>query len=567
MLRKKNSRIAVLIVTVALSFTALAGCGKNDSKGTSANTKVPQVIKYNLGAEPKTIDPALNEAVEGGTVIENAFEGLTRLDEKDTPIPGVAEKWDVSPDGLKYTFHLRKDAVWTDGKQVKAQDFEYAWKRALNPDTASNYAYQLYYIKNGQGYNESKRPQAQKTPGVAPATADQLGVKAVDDQTLEVTLENPCAYFLSLMAFPTYMPVRQDVIEKDKTSWAIKPDSYITNGPFKLKEWRPKDKMIFVKNDKYWNAKDVKLDTIEYSMLEQETSYLAAFKTGQLDFIETPPAQETPQLLKDGTAKITPYLGTYYINLNVSDNAAKFNAAAAQALKNPKVREALNLALDRKEIVDNVTKGNQIPAGAYVPKGIPEDKSGKDFRNKDYYNPQGDIAKAKQLLAEAGYPDGKGFPKLEYLYNTGQNHQNLAQAVQEMWRKNLGINVELKNQEWKVFQKTRTDKNYEIARGGWTADYVDPMTFLDMFTKGSGNNDPGYNNPNYDAKLAAAKKETDPAKRMQLMHDAEDMLMADMPIIPIYFYTNIVCVKDYVKDVHKSPLGFVYFDHTYIDKK
>lgn len=567
MIKSKMTRVIALLSTVAVVGTLFSGCAAKGNTATETKKVAPQVITLNLGAEPKTIDPALNDAVDGATVICNAFEGLERLDAKDLPIPGVAEKYDVSTDGLHYTFHLRSNAVWSDGKPVTAQDFEYAWKRALDPATASNYAYQMYYIKNGQGFNESALKDAEKTKGIVPATKDQVGVKAVDAKTLQVDLAYPTAYFLSLMAFPTYAPVRQDVVEKNPTAWATKPESYIVNGPFKMKEWKIKDTLTFVKNDKYWNAKTVKLTQINYKMLDQESSYLAAFKTGQLDYIETPPAQEIPQLVKDGTAKIYPYLGTYYIDVMVDKTAKAVDAKAIKALSDPNVRKALSMAIDRQSLVTNVTKAGQLPATSFVPKGIPEDKTGKDFASKEYYAKDGsDVAKAQALLAAAGYPGGKGFPKITYMYNTSQGHQDIAQAVQDMWKKNLGIDADLKNQEWKVFQVTRTSKQYEVARGGWIADYTDPMTFLDLLTSSSGNNEPGYKNPAYDAKIIAAKNELDVPKRMQDMHDAEDILMNDMPLIPLYFYTNVACIKSYVKDIHKSPLGFIFLDTTYIQK-
>jgi oligopeptide transport system substrate-binding protein len=554
MLKGKLAKISTVLLAVTLSASMFAGCGNSSSGGAQKLNAADQVVRYNLGAEPKTIDPALNDAVDGATVVTNCFEGLMRLDSKDQPVAGVAEKYEMTSDGLKYTFHLRKNAVWSDGKPVKAQDFEYAWKRALNPDTAANYAYYMFVLKNGEAYNGGK------------AKAEDVGVKALDDATLEVNLEYPAAYFLSLAAFPTFAPVRQDVVEANKTGWATKPETYICNGPFKLSAWLPKDTLTIVKNDKYWDAGRIKLQKVEMKMIDQETSSLAAFKTGQLDLIDLIPQQELPKLLADGTAKNNPYLGTYYIDLNVSDKLQSQNPAAAKALSDVRVRKALSLALNRKEIVEKVAQGGQLPATAFVPKGIPDGKSGKDFASKDYYPAEGDVAQAQKLLADAGYPNGQGFPKLTYLYNTGTGHQNIAQAVQEMWRKNLGINIELQNQEWQVFQKTRTDKQYEIARGGWIADYVDPSTFTDLLTSKSGNNEPGYNSPAYDAKIAAAQKETDVTKRMQLLHDAEDILMNDMPLIPIYFYTNPTCTKPYVIGARKSQLGFVYFDNAYVDK-
>jgi oligopeptide transport system substrate-binding protein len=573
MLRSKKTKLGAIMLTIAMSLSMLAGCGNtsntnntNKSNDNKANVEesndkeetgdaVEQIITYNLGAEPKTIDPGKNAATDGSTVIVNAFDGLTRLDAHDNPVAAVAESWDVSEDGMHYTFHLKEGTLWSDGKEVTAHDFEYAWKRALAPETGSEYAYQVYYLKNGEKYNTEEG-----------FDVNEVGVKATGDYTLEVDLEYPTAYFLSLTAFPTYMPIREDVISANPEAWFRNGDTYVCNGPFKMKEWKPKDQLTFVKNENYWNKDRIKLQQINYKMIEQATSSLAAFKTGQMDYIEAPPQQEIPGLVADGTAQIMPYLGTYFYCINVSDNAKNVDADAAKALENPKVRKAIAYAINRKEIVENVSKGGQLPATSFVCPAIAENKAGDDFKNKDYYPAEGDSEKAKALLAEAGYPNGEGFPAITLLYNTSEGHQNIAMAVQDMLRKNLNINVELQNQEWKVFQNTRINKDYEIARHGWIGDYVDPMTFLDMWVSNSGQNDAGWKNAEYDELIKKAKVDNDQAKRMEYMHAAEDILMEEMPIIPVYYYTNIVCIKDYVKNIHKSPLGMVYFDDTYLEK-
>lgn len=540
------------ILAVAMSFTFIGslfvGCGnsKNTTNGKST-------IKVNIGAEPRTIDPGLNNSVEGGHVIINSFEGLTNLDKNENVIPGVAEKWDVSNNGLTYTFHLRKNAKWSDGKGVTAKDFEYAWKRALNPKTASQYAYQLFYLKNGEAYNEGK------------AKADQVGVIAKDNYTLVVTLQNPTPYFLSLTSFPTYDPVRKDVVEKNPTSWATKPDTYISDGPYKMVEYKSKDSLNFEKNPNYWNAKNIKIDRIEFKTLENESSYYAAFKTGELDLIDKPPATETPNLLKNGTAKAYPYLAIYFYDINVSPQAKSINPAAAKALSDVRVRKALNLAIDRTSITKKVTKSGETPATSFVPNGT-SDSNGENFTDKQYLPKTADVAQAKKLLAEAGYPNGKGFPQLEILYNTMQGHQNIAQAIQDMWKKNLGINVTLKNVERKVHLTQLQNHQYLLGRDGWTADYNDAMTFLDVFTTGNGNNMTGYSNPKYDQIIAQAKAEPDKTKRASLMHQAEDLVMTDMPVIPIYYYTEVVCMNPKLKGVHISNLGFFIFRDAYLSK-
>jgi oligopeptide transport system substrate-binding protein len=543
---KKSAKYIALTLAFVFVMLSFAGCGKS---GEAAKN----VLRWNIAGEVKTLDPAINTEVNGASLISAAFEGLMKLDEKEVPQPGMAASHEVSPDGLTYTFKLR-DAKWSDGKPVTANDFEYAWKRALDPATAAEYAYQMFYIKGGEEFNAGK------------GKVEDVAVKALDEKTLQVTLVSPTPYFLSLMAFPTYFPVRKDIVEANKEQWAIKPEAYIGNGPFVLKEWRPKDIMVYEKNPNYYNTKEVTLDRLEVKMIEDGTSFLAAYKTGQLDFIESPPPAEIPQLLKDGIARIDPYLGTYFYVINVGPEAEKVDPAAGKLLKDVRVRKALNLAIDRVALVENVTKGGQLPATTFVPPAI-ANANGTEFKSKDYYKPEGDVAEAKKLLAEAGFPDGKGFPKMNVIYNTTTGNQNIAQALQDMWKKNLGIDIQLSNQEFKVFQKTRQDAQYTIARHGWIGDYVDPMTFLDMWTTNSGNNDADYFNSAYDAKINAAKVEQDPEKRYALLHEAEDMLMADMPIIPLYYYTNVVCVKPEVKGLRKSVLGFVYFDKVTVEKK
>ena len=558
MLKQKFAKFSAVVLTIAVAGSLFAGCGAKKVADV-------QKVSYNLGADPLTIDPGLNNSVEGGTVIENAFEGLVNIDKNEKVIPGVASTWDISKDGLTYTFHLRKDAKWSDGKGVTAKDFEFAWKRALDPKTASDYAYQLYYLKNGQGFNESASKDADKTPGIATATKDEVGVQAVDDYTLKVTLVSPTAYFLSLTAFPTYMPLRQDVVEKNPTDWATKVETYVSNGPFAIKDWKQKATITFVKNTNYWNKSAIKLDTIVYYMLDQETSAQAAFTTGQVDINDLVPASQKPSLIKSKVAIKYPYLGTYYYCLNIGDKDKANTAEVTKALKNTDVRSALNLAIDRQSLVDNITKGGENPATSFVPSGIVDDK-GKNFKSKDYYTAKGDVDAAKALLTKAGYPNGQGFPKIEILYNTGAGHQNIAQAVQDMWKKNLNIDVTLRNVERKVQLDILSKEQFQISRTGWIADYADPMTFLDMWVTNGGNNNAGYSNPAYDKLIAAAKVDTDAAKRTTELKAAQDILMADLPIISLYEYTNVVAIKDYVKDLHKSPLGFVYFYNTYIDK-
>jgi len=534
-------RILALTLTAVLGMSLLSGCSSNNSGGSD----VPQKVVHNLSADPASIDPALNEAVDGSHVLQNAFEGLTRTDAMEQPIAGIAESWDISEDGLTYTFHLR-DSKWSDGQPLVAGDFEYSWKRALDPKTAAGYAYQMYYLKNGQKANAGE------------VSIEEIGVKAIDDKTLEVILESPTPYFLQLTAFPCYFPVRKDIVEADPEGWALNAETYISNGPFKLTEWTHNDVLKLVKNENYYDAANVKLEEIDYVMIVEGSTAFSAFQSGEVDYTENVPPDQIAQLqaANDTNFKIFPYIGTYFYCFNMND----------ELMKNAKVREALSLAIDREAIVTNVTKGGQKPANGYVAEGIVTSK-GESFRTfaGDYGVPvKADIEKAKQLLSEAGYPDGAGFPELEILYNTNEMHKAIAEAVQEMWKQNLGINVTLRNEEWKVFQENRKNGNYAVARHAWIGDYADPMTFLEMWVSGAGVNDAKYSNPEYD-KLINDSKYVKGEERDNILKEAEALLAKDLPIMPIYYYTNPAMMRTTVKDAPKSSLGPVFYRNAYVE--
>ncbi|GAA0857227.1 peptide ABC transporter substrate-binding protein [Clostridium nitritogenes] len=550
MKNSKIKKICALLLTAVLGTSVLAGCGGSDSSSGSSE----QNLIHNLGTEVKTIDPALNNAVDGSIVIANAFEGLYRMDENLKPVPGVAESYTVSDDKLVYTFKLRKDAKWSDGKEVTAEDFKYSWTRALDPKVAADYAFQLYYIKGAEEFNTGK------------GKAEDLGIKVVDPQTLEVTLKNPTPYFLELTAFPTYMPVRKDIVEANKDTWTQKADTYVSNGPFKMTNYTMKDSYEFVKNDNYWNKDSVKLDKLTFKMLADETAAYAAVKNGEMHVSDKVPSVEIEKGKEEGLVQIFDQLGTYFYAINVNNNTDKLDSKVREALSKKEVRQALNLAINREQIVKEVAKGGQTPAWSFVPKGI-KSEDGKEFADKQYWNPEdndANIAKAKELLAKAGYKDGNGLPEFELAYNTDEGNKAIAEAIQQMWAK-IGVKVKLTNQEWAVFQDARKNGNYQIARHGWVGDYLDPMTFLDMWMTGLGNNDPKFANKDYDELIRKAMKETDVAKRKEALRQAEDILMDEMPIIPIYYYTQVKAVDSKVKGFVVSPLGQVYYDKAYIE--
>ncbi|QXM06508.1 peptide ABC transporter substrate-binding protein [Crassaminicella indica] len=531
------------ILVVILFVTALTGCTGNKPE----EKKGEVVLRWNISSEPKTIDPQLNSASDGGHIINNTFEGLMR--ERDGKLEkAMAESYDVSDDGLTYTFHLR-DAKWSDGKPVRAQDFEYAWKRALDPNLVpepSEYAFQLFYIKGAQDAYEGK------------GSLDDVAVKAIDDKTLEVTLNAPTAYFLNLTTFYTYMPVRKDMVEKDPKGWARNPEIAVSNGPFKLADYIMGDRIILEKNENYWKADDVKIDKIEALMIVEQSTALTAYEAGEIDIIDDLPTQEIPRLKAENpTFMIWPEVGTYYYIFNVTKAPTD----------DVRVRKALSLAIDRKAIVEKVTKGGQIPATGFTPPGL-LDAEGKEFQKVagDYgIDPNAaKVEEAKKLLAEAGYPNGEGFPEIEVIYNTSESHKAVAEAIQAMWKENLGIDVKLANQEWAVFQDTRHQGNFSIARAGWLGDYADPMTMLDLWLSYSGNNDAQWNSPKYD-KLIEDSKILTGQERFKLLYDAQKLMMDEMIVMPIYYYTRPQMVSEHVKNWEKTKMGHWFFGRAYIE--
>jgi len=561
-MRKTLSLVLISAFLVLILFGTISCTG---SKGGS------QEVTYNLGTEPAAIDPAITTGIPEANIELAVFDGLTRIDNKNVPQPAIAKSWTISTDLKKYVFTLR-DAVWTDGTPVTADDFEYAWKRALSPELASEYAYQLYYVKGGEAFNKSIKvgtkyyvqavdakgnPLTKKEGDKDVAVPDMakeidpskdVGVKALDAKTLQVDLESPTVYFLNLTAFPTLMPVCKAVVSKND-KWASDVTTYVTNGPFKLVEWSHNEKMVFEKNATYWDKDKVKLTKITYFMVEDESTALSMFQSGQLDASSTVPVAELPKLVASGDAQILPYLGTYYYLVNVTKKP--FNDV--------RVRKALLLAIDRAGITESITQGGQVPALAYVPYGLPDALPGSDFRkaSQESFYKDDDIEAAKALLAQAGYPNGKGFPAFTLLYNTSNAHKSIAEAIQQMWKKNLGITCTLKSEEWGVYMDDRQHLNYTVARAGWIGDYMDPNTFLDMWVTGGGNNDTGWSNKSYDALIAKSKTTADPTARMAALHDAEKILMTDFPILPIYYYTNPVLLSKNIVNFFQSTLGFV----------
>lgn len=539
---------AAMVASLGAGTTVFAEDGEAASEGFN--------LSVCLASEPQSIDPALNSAVDGAIMINHMFEGLVKwVDDGEgnaVTAPGQAESWEkvVNDDGtVTYTFKMRDGIKWSDGKDVTAGDFEYSWKRLANPETAADYCYMIDMVK---GYAE-----------VADGSADPdtLAVKALDDKTLEVVLSYDCPYFEEIVAFPATFPVRQDMTEGNE-EWTYDVATYIGNGPYKMQEWTHNASITAEKNENYYDYDKLGPDTIKFTLLDDDNAILAAYNSGELDFIEQLPADELANYLASGELEIVDYIGTYYACFNTED----------EIFSDARIRKAFSLAIDRNYIVENVSQSGEVPAAGYVPAGV-YDAAGPgsdDFRTVggDYYSVseedyEKNCEEARALLAEAGYPNGEGFPTVEYLYNTNDNHKKIGEALQNMWQEQLGVTVNLNNQDWNVFLENRKEGNYQISRNGWIADYNDPCSFLDMWYTDGGNNDAQYSNPDYDAKIDAAKATSVQEERMAAFHEAEDILMEqDSVLAPIYFYTQKYMLADDIEGMYYTPLGYFFFGYT-----
>ncbi|GHU96720.1 ABC transporter substrate-binding protein [Spirochaetia bacterium] len=550
---KKNVVFAALGLTLTALVCMSCGGGGNTSSGV-ASTKGNTLTSV-FGSEPNTIDPALNSSVDGAIYIGHTFEGLYKYADNGQgiaePAPGQAAgapQKTVNADGtVTYVFTLRNNLKWSDGKALTAQDFVYSWQRLVDPGTAADYSYMIDMVKNA---NEIMADEKDKS---------ELGVRAISDTSLEVTLAYDCPYFLEIAAFPATYPVRQDIIDTARDQWTFSAATYVGNGPYRLKEWVHNSYLLFEKNPNYYEAVTGP-EFLRFALMDDHNAMYAGFRSGELDFIEELPLDEIPGLLATRELTVVPYLGTYYVSFNTQK--APFT--------DPRIRKAFTLAIDRTYIVEQITKTGQQPADGFVPSGIADAAgAGSDFRRTGgaYYSiAPGDyekknIAEAKQLLADAGYPNGQGFPVVEYLYNTSDAHRAVGEALQNMWTTALGVTVTLSNQEWGVFLDSRKTGAYQFARDGWIGDYNDPIGFLDMFVTGGGNNNPQYDNPAFNKLIEQAKATAVPAERMALMHQAEDVLLkTDMALAPIYFYTNKYMLNPRVTGMYYTPLGYFYFD-------
>jgi oligopeptide transport system substrate-binding protein len=487
----------------SLIFLICVGCSRNNErvKGGSDNH-----FRVNLGTEPPSLDWSLATDHVSFNVIANLMVGLTEFDKELKPAPVIAKSWDLLDRGAKIVFHLRDDVQWSDGQKVRAQDFEYSWKRLLNPKTASEYAYILFDVLNAQEYHEGKL-----------SDPSRVGVQALDDFTLAVQLRHPTSYFLAITTFEVTFPHRQDIIEKFESRWT-EPQNIVTNGPFLLSSWKHEDAIELRANPRFFRGKPA-MERVTMFMVNEKTTALAMYEQGQLDFVDNHsiPIFEKSQLAKRRGFKRVPQLRGYYYGFAI--NRKPFD--------NVRVRKAFMMAIDRN-VFPTILHGGEKPAPSWIPPGMlaHNPKIGLSF------NPP----EARRLLREAGYPDGKGLPPVVLAYNTDEDHKMVAEAVQGMWQRNLGVVVRLENQEWKAYLKKLQNDPPQIFRLGWGADYPDPDNFMKLFTANSGNNHTRWKHQRYDQLLEQAAREFDSQKRAKLYDDAQRILCeTDLPIMPLFW--------------------------------
>jgi oligopeptide transport system substrate-binding protein len=533
-------RSLALLLLPAFFLTA---CGQRETRVETAIRD--QILLMGNRSEPQDLDPHVVEGVPEHNIIASLLEGLVaEHPETLMPVPGMAERWDISPDGLVYTFYLR-EAKWSNGEPVTAADFIQSYRRILTPTLGSRYAYMLHPIKNAKAFNEGQITDA-----------SQLGLREIDSRTLEITLECPTPYLLNMMAHHyTWWPVHLPTLQKHGDPYRpgnrwTRPGNYVGNGPFVLAEWIPNSVIRVRKNPYYWDAETVRLNGIDFLPIESIDSEERSFRAGQLHVTSDLPKAKIDAYRRDNpeVLRVDPYMATYFYRVNMTH----------PALRDKRVRHALSQAIDRQAIVETVTRGGEQPAFALTP----PDTKGYTARAQVQF----DIEGAKQLLAEAGVPGGRGLPSIEIHYNTSENHRAIAEAIQQMWKRHLGIDSTLRNEEWKVYLDSQSHTNYVVSRAGWTGDYPDPNTFLDTFLSYSGNNRTGWNNPEFDRLVLQAACTVDEAERYELFQQAEAILLDDLPIIPIYYYTRAFLLHPAVRNWHPTFLDHHPYKYVYLEQ-
>ena len=540
--------------------TATSGTASSAGSSTGSVSTAGFTVQY--GSNPETLDPALNSAVDGGNTIITVFETLLIINENNEAVPGQAESWTTSEDGLTWTFTMRDGLKWSDGTDLNAKDFEYSFKRMADPDTAAPYAETCLGMI--EGFEEAAGvPDADGNPPVEP-NLDALNVKASDDgKTLTIVLAYPCSYFDKIVAFAAMSPVQKATVEANGDAWCTSPDTYVCNGPFMITEWTPSERIVLTKNPNYvggWDSSKIVSESITLLLLEDSSASFAAYNSGEAVLIKDVPTDEIPSLTKaedGGDFYVDTILGTYYVSLNLKRDA----------FKDAKVRKALALAIDRDYVANTIMQGTYSTADSIVGPGIVDeqgyfhDNGNAPYISADY---EANLAEAKKLLAEAGYPNGEGYPTIEYSCNDAGYHVPLAEYLQQAWG-DLGITLTISKMEWSSFTAARRAGEYDVARNGWVMDYNDPSNMLDLFCSGNGNNDGKYSNPEFDAAIEASRV-ADVTEHFAQLHKAEDILMEDTGCLPIAYYNDYWLQSSSLKGIWHSPYGYWYLQYGYIEE-
>ena len=559
-MKRISRRNFLKVAGVSAAALGLAACGgsKSGSTATSGSTAGSTAGGVNTagftvqyGSNPETLDPALNSAIDASNTIITIFEPLLLINENNEVIGGQAESWEASEDGLTWTFTMRDGLKWSDGTDLTAKDFEYSFKRMANPDTAAPYAETCLGMIDGFDAAQAGDP-------------DALNVKASDDgKTLTIVLSYPCSYFDKMAAFAAMSPVQQATVEANGDSWCTSADTFVSNGPYMITDWTPSERIVLSKNPNYvggWDNSKIVSDTITLLLLEDSSASFAAYNSGEAVLIKDVPTDEIPSLTKaedGGDFYVDTILGTYYVSLNLQRDA----------FKDAKVRKALSLAIDRDYVANTIMQGTYTTADSIVGPGI-VDESGyfHDNGNAPYISAdyEANLAEAKKLLEEAGYPNGEGYPTIEYSTNDAGYHVPLAEYLQQAWG-DLGITLTINKMEWSSFTPARRAGEFDVARNGWVMDYNDPSNMLDLFCTSNGNNDGKYANPDFDAAIDASRV-ADSAEHFAQLHKAEDILMEDMGCLPIAYYNDYWLQSPTLKGTWHSPYGYWYLQYGYIEE-
>ncbi|MDC0466992.1 peptide ABC transporter substrate-binding protein [Gammaproteobacteria bacterium] len=527
-----------------LTLLFLISCSSNITPVDDGLEK--QIFHFGNGSEPQGIDPHIVTGVPEHHILISLCEGLTIPNPfGDGNLPGAAESWQISEDGMEYIFNLRKNAKWSNGDDVTAEDFVWSWQRILTASLGSQYPDMLYYLVGAAEYHTGEINDF-----------SEVGVKALNKYTLKVSLKAPTPFFIGMLSHYSTWPVHKDTVLEhgsidDRNGQWTRPGNFVCNGAFNLKSWELNNKIIVEKNPNYWDASNVKLNQIHYYPVSNVMTEDRMFRAGQLHVTSTLPSQKCPIYIEENNPdlRIDPYMGTYFYRLNTNNSV----------LKDVRVRKALAYSIDRKLLVDKVTKCGQIPAYSFTPPG------------SNGYQPETSIAfdpeLAKHLLNEAGYSDNNAFPKLEILFNTNEDHRKVALAIQQMWQQNLGISVELVNQDWKVYLSREMVGDFQVSRAGWIGDYEDPNTFLDLMRPNRGNNKTGWENAAYDSLVAKANSTNDQTERYKLLNEAEKILIENMPIIPLYTYVRNYQLSSDVKGYNPHILDHHHPKFIYLERE